>query len=39
MLFNARISKDLWAEVVNHVYYLDNRSPSNAVELKTPIEV
>ncbi|GKV29673.1 hypothetical protein SLEP1_g59547 [Rubroshorea leprosula] len=39
MLSNARLSKDFWAEAVNHASYLVNRSPSTAIRLKTPEEL
>lgn len=39
MLFNANLSKDLWARVVKTAYYLVNRSPITTIDLKTPNEV
>lgn len=39
MLFNANLSKHFWVEVVTIVAYLINRSPSSALDFKTPQEV
>ena len=39
MLSNARLKKDFWVESVNMACYLINRSPSTALECKTPFEV
>ncbi|GKU92526.1 hypothetical protein SLEP1_g6239 [Rubroshorea leprosula] len=39
MLSSARLSKDFWAEAVNHASYLVNRSPSTTIGLKTPEEL
>ena len=39
MRLNARLSEDFWAETVNITFYLVNRSPSTAIEPKTPEEV
>ncbi|GKV16510.1 hypothetical protein SLEP1_g27143 [Rubroshorea leprosula] len=39
MLSNAGLSKDFWAEVVNHASYLVSWSPSIAIGLKTPEEL
>jgi len=39
MRLNAGLSKEFWAEVVNTAVYLVNRSPSTAIDLKTPQEV
>ncbi|GJS32085.1 retrovirus-related pol polyprotein from transposon TNT 1-94 [Tanacetum coccineum] len=39
MLATASLGKSLWAEAVNTACYVINRSPSTAVELKTPIEM
>ena len=39
MLLNVGLSKDFWAEVVNHASYLVNQSPSTAIGLKTPEEL
>ena len=39
MLSQAGLSKTFWAEAVNTACYLVNRSPSTAIELKTPEEV
>ncbi|GKD94535.1 retrovirus-related pol polyprotein from transposon TNT 1-94 [Tanacetum coccineum] len=35
----ARLGKSFWAEAFNTVCYVINRSPSTAVELKTPMEM
>ncbi|GKV28505.1 hypothetical protein SLEP1_g37549 [Rubroshorea leprosula] len=39
MLSNAGLSKDFWAEAINHASYLVNRSPSTTIRLKTPEEL
>ncbi|GJR51100.1 gag-pol polyprotein [Tanacetum coccineum] len=39
MLATASLGKSFWAEAVNTTCYLINRSPSTAVELKTPMEM
>ncbi|GJS79458.1 retrovirus-related pol polyprotein from transposon TNT 1-94 [Tanacetum coccineum] len=39
MLATASLGKSFWAEAVNTACYAINRSPSTAVELKTPIEM
>ncbi|GKB99228.1 gag-pol polyprotein [Tanacetum coccineum] len=39
MLATASLGKLFWAEVVNTACYVINRSPSTAVELKTPMEM
>ncbi|GKV31442.1 hypothetical protein SLEP1_g40128 [Rubroshorea leprosula] len=39
MLSNVGLSKDFWAEAVNHASYLVNQSPSTAIGLKTPEEL
>ena len=39
MLSNYDLSKDFWAEAINMACYLVNRSPSTAIECKTPFEV
>ena len=39
MLSNAKLLKSFWAEVVAIAYFLTNRSPSVALDKKTPIEV
>ena len=39
MLFNANLSKYFWVEAVNIDAYLINRSPSSALDFKTPQEV
>ena len=36
MRLNAGLSKEFWAEAVNTAVYLVNRSPSTAIDLKTP---
>ncbi|KAL4271938.1 hypothetical protein GQ457_13G028490 [Hibiscus cannabinus] len=39
MLRAASLEKAFWAEAVNTACYLVNRSPSTAIELKTPMEM
>ncbi|GJU46168.1 retrovirus-related pol polyprotein from transposon TNT 1-94 [Tanacetum coccineum] len=39
MLATASLVKSFWAEAVNTACYVINRSPSTAVELKTPIKI
>ncbi|GJS95085.1 gag-pol polyprotein [Tanacetum coccineum] len=39
MLATASLGKSFWTEAVNTACYVINRSPSTAVELKTPIEM
>jgi hypothetical protein len=39
MLKAAGLGKSLWAEAVNTACYVINRSPSTAIELKTPMEM
>ena len=39
MLSNAGLGKEFWAEAINMACYLVNRSPSTAIECKTPYEV
>ncbi|GKD59390.1 gag-pol polyprotein, partial [Tanacetum coccineum] len=39
MLATASLGKSFWAKVVNTACYVINRSPSTAVELKTPMEM
>nr|GEW85307.1 retrovirus-related Pol polyprotein from transposon TNT 1-94 [Tanacetum cinerariifolium] len=39
MLATASLGKLFWAEAVNTACYVINRSPSTAVELKTPMEM
>ncbi|GJV43850.1 gag-pol polyprotein [Tanacetum coccineum] len=39
MLATVRLEKSFWAEAINTVCYMIDRSPSTAVELKTPMEI
>jgi hypothetical protein len=39
MLKAAGLGKSLWAEAINTACYVINRSPSTAIELKTPMEM
>jgi hypothetical protein len=39
MLSNAGLSRDFWAEAIKTACYLINRSPSTAIDCKTPYEV
>jgi len=39
MLKAAGLGKSFWAEAVNTACYVINRSPSTAIELKTPMEI
>ncbi|GKF23826.1 gag-pol polyprotein [Tanacetum coccineum] len=39
MLSTASLGKSFWVEAVNTACYVINRSPSTAVELKTPMEM
>jgi hypothetical protein len=39
LLSNVGLSRDFWAEAVNTACYLVNRSPSTAIDCKTPYEV
>ena len=39
MLKAVGLGKSFWAEAVNIVCYVINRSPSTAIELKTPMEM
>jgi hypothetical protein len=39
MLKAAGLGKSFWAEAVNTACYVINRSPSTAIELKTPMEM
>jgi transposase InsO family protein len=39
MLFNARFGREFWAKAVNTACYLVNRSPSIAIDCKTPHEI
>ena len=38
MLFHAKLPKSFWGEVVSTTAYVLNRSPSAAIEFKTPYE-
>ncbi|KAG8472464.1 hypothetical protein CXB51_034185 [Gossypium anomalum] len=38
LLFEKKLPKNLWAEVVNTAVYLQNRLPTKALEQKTPFE-
>jgi hypothetical protein len=39
MMSNASIGRQFWAEATSTTCYLINRSPSTAIEKKTPMEV
>ncbi|CAK1592203.1 unnamed protein product [Parnassius mnemosyne] len=39
LLFEAKLDKSFWAEAVNTVVYLKNRSPASGLDQKTPIEI
>lgn len=39
VLSNAGLTKGFWAEALNTVCYLINRTPATAIDCKTPIEV
>lgn len=39
MLSNAKIPKVFWEETVNTAKYIINRSPSSALDFKTPQEI
>jgi hypothetical protein len=39
MLKAAGLGKPFWAEAINTACYVINRSPSTAIELKTPMEM
>ena len=39
MLSGAKLGQEFWAEAVETSFYLVNRSPSSALEDKTPQEV
>ena len=39
ILADSRLSKELWMEIANTVVYLKNRSPTAALDGKTPYEV
>ena len=39
MLSHAGLGKEFWAEAINMACYLINRSPSSAIEWKTPEKV
>ncbi|KAH9782240.1 hypothetical protein KPL71_008811 [Citrus sinensis] len=39
ILLYSKLPKSLWAEALNTTCYLVNRSPSTAIECKTPIEL
>lgn len=39
LLFNENFSKQFWAEAVTTIAYLINRSPSSALNFKTPQEI
>ena len=38
LLFEKEMPKQLWAEVVNTIVYLQNRLPTKALNDKTPYE-
>ena len=39
LLSHARLSRDFWVEAVNTTCYLVNRSPSTAIDCKTPYDI
>lgn len=39
MLSNAKLPKSFWGEAVNTAWFLINKSPSSAIEMKTPDEI
>ena len=39
MLSHSGLGQEFWAEAINTACYLVNRSPSTAIECKTPFEV
>lgn len=39
LLSNARLAKGFWAEALNTVCYLVNRTPATTIDCKTPFEV
>ncbi|KAH9716240.1 hypothetical protein KPL71_021389 [Citrus sinensis] len=39
MMIQAKLPKNLWAEILNTTRYLVNLSPSTAIEFKTPFEL
>ncbi|KAH9648891.1 hypothetical protein KPL70_025781 [Citrus sinensis] len=39
MMIQAKLPKNLWAEILNTACYLVNLSPSTAIEFKTPFEL
>ena len=39
MLATSGVSKEFWAEALHTTTYLVNRSPSTAIEFKTPMEM
>lgn len=39
MMSNVGLNKSFWAEAINTFFYLVNRSPSIAIDRKTPFEV
>ena len=39
MLINSKLSRCFWAEAMSTACYLVNRSPSTAIDFKTPEEI